>query len=61
MLKKINDIFRHKDIFDFSPLQFDGVRIQTDGSDMEGTKKVGAVALKTVELFQRHIEHYDLF
>ena len=54
MLKKINDIFRHKSIFDFSHLQFDGVRAQTDGSGMEGTKKVGVVTLKTAELFQGH-------
>ena len=40
MLKKINDIFRHKGIFDFSHLQFDSVRAQTDGSDIEGTKKL---------------------
>ena len=40
MLKKINDIFRYKDIFDFSHLQFDGVRAQTDGSGMEGIKKL---------------------
>ena len=39
-LKKINDTFRHKGIFDFSHLQFDGVRAQTDGSGMEGTKKL---------------------
>ena len=38
--KKINDIFRLKNIFDFSHLQFDGVRAQTDGSGMEGTKKL---------------------
>ena len=37
---KINDIFTLKDIFDFSHLQFDGVRAQTDGSGMEGTKKL---------------------
>ena len=40
MLKKINDIFRHKDIFYFLDLQFDGVRAQTDGSGIEGTKKL---------------------
>ena len=40
MLKKINNIFRVKDIFDFSYLQFDGVRVQTDGNGMEGTKKL---------------------
>ena len=38
--KKINDIFRLKGIFDFSYLQFDGVRAQTDGSGMEGKKKL---------------------
>ena len=38
--KKINDIFRHKGIFDFSHLQFDGVRVQTNGSGIEGTKKL---------------------
>ena len=38
MLKKINNIFRLKGIFVFSHLQFDGVRAQTDGSGMEGTK-----------------------
>ena len=42
-------------------MQFDGVRAQTDGSGMEGTKKVGAVALKTAELFQGHKGHCDLF
>ena len=52
MLKKINDIFRLKDIFDFSHLQFDTVRAQSDGSGIEGKKKVGAVAPKTAELFQ---------
>ena len=61
MLKKINDIFRLKSIFDFSHLQFDTVRAQSDGSGMEGKKKVGAVTLKTAELFQKHIEHCDLF
>ena len=40
MLKKINNIFRLKSIFDFSHLQFDTVRAQTDGSGMEGTKKL---------------------
>ena len=40
MLKIINDIFRLKGIFDFSHLQFDGIRAQTDGSGMEGTKKL---------------------
>ena len=40
MLKKINDIFKLKGIFDFSHMQFDGVRVQTDGSGMEGTKKL---------------------
>ena len=45
MLKKINDIFRLKSIFDFSHLQFDGVRTQTDGSGMDDTKKVGTVTL----------------
>ena len=40
MLKKINDIFRYKGIFDLSHLQFDGVRAQTDDSGMEGTKKL---------------------
>ena len=36
--KKINNIIRLKGIFDFSHLQFDGVRAQTDDSGMEGTK-----------------------
>jgi len=40
MLKKINAIFRLKGIFDFSHLQFDGVRAPTDNSGMEGTKKL---------------------
>ena len=40
MLKKINGIFRLNGIFDFSHMQFDGVRAQTDGSGMEGTKKL---------------------
>ena len=61
MLKKINDIFRFKGIFDFSHLQFDTVRAQSDGSGTEGKKKVGAVALKTAELFQGHTGHCDLF
>ena len=59
--KKINDIFRLNGIFDFSHMLFDGVRDQTDGNGMEGTKKVGTVALKTVELFQGHTGHCDLF
>ena len=61
MLKKINDIFRLKGIFDFSHLQFDTVRAQSDGSGTEGKKKVGAVALKTAELFQWLTRDYDLF
>ena len=40
MLKKINNIFELKGIFIFSHLQFDGVRVQTDGSGMEDTKKL---------------------
>ena len=36
----MNDIFRHMGIFDFSHLQFDGVKVQTDDSGMEGTKKL---------------------
>ena len=40
MLKKINNIFRLKGIFVFSHLRFDSVRAQTDGSGMEGTKKL---------------------
>ena len=40
MLKKINNIFRLKSIFVFSHLQFDGVRVQSDGSVMEDTKKL---------------------
>ena len=40
MLKKINDIFKLKGIFDFSHLQFNGVRAQTDGSGMKDTKKL---------------------
>ena len=40
MLKKTNNIFILKGIFDFSHLQFDGVRAQTDGSGMEGTKNL---------------------
>jgi len=61
MLKKINDIFRLKSIFDFSHLQFDTVRAQSYGSGMEGKKKVGAVALKSAKLFQRLTENYNLF
>ena len=38
--KKINDIFTPKSIFVFSHLQFNGVRVQTDGSGMKGTKKL---------------------
>ena len=51
MLKKIDDIFRLKAIFDFSHLQFDTVRAQSDGSGIEG-EKIGIVALKSAELFQ---------
>ena len=40
MLKIINDIFRLKGIFDFSYLQFDDVRVQTDDSGIEGIKKL---------------------
>ena len=40
MLKKINDIFTLKGIFVFSHLQFNDVRVQTDGSGMKGTKKL---------------------
>ena len=40
MLKKFNDIFRYNGIFDFSHMQFDGIRAQTDGSGIEGTKKL---------------------
>jgi len=37
----------------FSHLQFDTVKVQTDGSGMEGTKKkVRTMALKTAKLFQ---------
>ena len=56
MLKKIND----KGIFDFSHMQFDGVRVQTDDSGME-EKKIRTVTLKTAKLFQRHTEHYVFF
>ena len=42
MLKKINDIFKLKGIFDFSHLQFDGVRAQTDGSSTKDEKKIEA-------------------
>ena len=38
--KKINDIFTPKSIFVFSHLQFNDVRVQTDGSGMESTKKL---------------------
>ena len=61
MLKKNNNIFELKGIFVFSHLQFDGVRAQTDSSGMEGIKKVEAVTLKTVKLFQIHTGYYDLF
>jgi len=40
MLKKINDIFRLKGIFDFSHLQFDTVRVQSDASGIEGKKNL---------------------
>ena len=40
MLKKINDIFKHKGIFDFSHLLFDGVKVQTNGSGIESKKKL---------------------
>ena len=56
MLKKINDIFRLKGIFDFSYIQFDGVRAQNDDSGMEDKKKIRTVTLKTTEFFERHIE-----
>jgi hypothetical protein len=39
MLKKINNIFKPKGIFDFSYLQFDTVRAQSNGSVMKGKKK----------------------
>ena len=52
MLKKINDIFRPKDIFDFSHLRFDIVRAQSDGSGIEGKKKIKTVVPKFAELFQ---------
>ena len=58
MLKKINDIFRVKGIFDFSHLQFDSVRVQTDSSGIEDTKK--SVTLKTAEFFQGHTGDFDL-
>ena len=38
--KKLMTYLDLKGIFDFSHLQFDGVRTQTDGSGMEGTKKL---------------------
>ena len=60
MLKKINNIFRLKDIFIFSHLQFDGVRAQTDEKWHGGHEKVGVVALKTAEFFQGHTGDYDL-
>jgi len=61
-LKKINDIFRSKGIFDFLHLQFDTVRAQSDGSGMDGKKKIGAVVLKkTAELFQEHTENITIF
>ena len=42
-------------------MQFDGVRVQIDGSGMEGKKKVRAVALKSAELFQSLTGDCDLF
>ena len=60
MLKKINDIFRLKSIFDFSHLQFDGVRAQTNGSGMEGTKKLEQWRWRPLN-FSRNTEYYDLF
>ena len=60
MLKKLITYLDLRVFFYFSHLQFDSVRAQTDGSGMEGTKKVGVVALKTAELFQGHTGHCDL-
>jgi len=40
MLKKIINIFELKGIFVFLHLQFDGVRVWTDGSGMEDPKKL---------------------
>jgi hypothetical protein len=38
MLKKINWIFRHEGIFDFSYLQFNTVRVKSDGSGVESKR-----------------------
>jgi hypothetical protein len=38
MLKKINCLFRHEGIFDFSYPQFDIVRAKSDGSSVEGKR-----------------------
>ena len=38
--KKINNIFEFKGIFVFSHLQFNGVRVRTDGSGIVATKKL---------------------
>jgi hypothetical protein len=44
MLKKINWIFRHEGIFDFSYMQFNTVRVKSDGSGVEG-KEFKAMAI----------------
>jgi len=38
MLKKINCIFRHDDIFDFLYVQFNTVRDESDGNGIEGKR-----------------------
>jgi hypothetical protein len=50
MLKKINNIFRLKGIFDFLHLHFDTVRAQSDGSGME-SKKVWSSDAEVHETF----------
>ena len=60
MLKKINGIFKPNGIFDFSHLQFDTVRAQSDGSGMEGKKKwsSGAEVRRTFSVAHRKLRSF---
>ena len=57
MLKKINDIFRSKGIFDFTP---DTVRVQSNGSGMEGKKNwsSGAEVRQTFSVAHKKLESF---
>jgi len=60
VLKKINDIFRSKGIFDFSHLQFDTVRVQSNGSGMEGKKNwsSGAEVRQTFSVAHKKLQSF---